>query len=400
MPVADRDFDVRELWACWVMPTRIRGSGPVILSFLSPSNDSEMNRQDRSITISAREVASDVRDAARKLYLGLVADIGSVSLEDNITLRQSLAIPGKASRWWFHPVAFKDCENDPTYNCVIAILTIQAVAEQYGIKKVLLFGAPHEVAAVLKSDFIVVPEQLKRPNLSWTFWRGLAARFLYAGNALRDWYLTRRYDNHPTGRWEVVFSGFWDWSVAWDDRKQSMVDRYLKRLPNKLKQQGVSGIGWFAWLDPHSEPGKERRKFADVLAPLKGRADVVILQRFLTHWDILKAIVDFRPAVTFLQLRGRPDFKKLFYKGGLDYYALFARRLLYGFLNASIPHFELVALATERACRNHRPKVTVNFLEHFPYSRAHYEGIRRADCGTQCCAVQHASYSHGKTILF
>jgi len=400
MPVADTDLDVRELWACWVMPTRSPESGSVILSFLSPSDDSEMNRKDRSITISAREVASDVRDAARKLYLALVADIGSASLGDNITLRQSLAIPGKASRWWFHPVAFKDCENDPTYNCVIAILTIQAVAVQYGIKKVLLFGAPHEVASVLKSDFIVVPKQLKRPYLSWTFWRGLAARFLYAGKTLRDWYLTRRYDNHPTGRWEVVFSGFWDWSLWWDEERGSIQDRYFKRLPDELKYEFGASVGWFAWYEPRRQGQLKNRRRAEVLAPLQQCTDVAILQRFFTPWDILKSVFDFQPVVTFLRLQGRPEFKELFRKNGLDYFPLFARTLVYGFLNSSLPHFELVALATERACRKYRPKVTMSFLEHFPYSRAHYEGVRQARCGTVCGAVQHASYSHDKTFLF
>ncbi len=84
----------------------------------------------------------------------------------------------------------------------------------------------------------------------------------------------------------------------------------------------------------------------------------------------------------------------------MNYEPLFAARLLRGFLDASLPHRALVAVAVERACRRYQPKVSLSFLEHFPFSRAYYEGVRRAGLRTVCCAVQHASYSHEKTFLF
>jgi surface carbohydrate biosynthesis protein (TIGR04326 family) len=197
-----------------------------------------------------------------------------------------------------------------------------------------------------------------------------------------------------------VFSGFWDWSVWWDGAAQSLADRYFKCLPDEVIRQGVSSIGWFAWLDPHSKRGEEKRRLKEVLAPLSGRKDGVILQSFLRPWDILKAVGDFRPLARFLKVRKRSAFREVFQNDGIDYYPLFSQVLLRGFLDASLLHGDLVALATERACRRHRPKVALSFLEHFPHSRAHYEGVRRAGVGTVCLAVQHASYSHEKTFLF
>ena len=116
--------------------------------------------------------------------------------------------------------------------------------------------------------------------------------------------------------------------------------------------------------------------------------------------EILKAVGDFRPLMAFLRLRTSAAFGGTFQAGGFDCAPLFSARLLRGFLDASLPHGDLVAAATERACRRYRPKVVLSFLEHFPHSRAHYEGVRQAGRGTICVAIQHASYNHEKTFLF
>ncbi len=137
-----------------------------------------------------------------------------------------------------------------------------------------------------------------------------------------------------------------------------------------------------------------------MLAPAKHREDVVILQAFLRPGDIFRTAADFQPLATFLNLRQRSTFKEIFRVGAFNYYPLFSRQLLRGFSDANLPLCQLVALATERACRRYRPKVALSFLEHFPYSRAHYEGVGRGGNGSTCYAIQHASYNHEKTFLF
>lgn len=216
---------------------------------------------------------------------------------------------------------------------------------------------------------------------------------------MRQWRVASRLTPLPDQVFDVAVSGFWDWSVKWDEHTQAFTDRYFKQLPEELKRQGAS-LGWFAWLDLQGEPGQPRRTWQDALAPLKRKSEVAILQSCLRPGEILRALTDVKPLISFLKLRNCPRFKEIFQENGLDYSPLFFWKLLYGFLNASLPHFDLVALATQRAVQRYRPKVILSFLEHFPHSRSQYEGVRRAGGGTSCWAMQHASYCHEKTFLF
>ncbi|WP_158244778.1 hypothetical protein, partial [Pseudomonas sp. GW460-E13] len=92
-----------------------------------------------------------------------------------------------------------------------------------------------------------------------------------------------------------------------------------------------------------------------VLAPLAGRADVVLLQRYLTPADALSAFADVRPARAYLRRRRDPSFRALFRREGLDLWPLFAERLLRGFLDGCLPRCELARRASERAAADLRP---------------------------------------------
>ena len=398
MPV---NRDLSQLWVCWKKPGAPPSGDTPVLSFLSPASEEEFERERQGVMIHAREASAVIRSEAREVYLNLVARIGIAPCRNGLTLRRALARQGRASWWWYHYVALKSCELDPMFEWIIAVLTIRAVAEKHRMNKLVFIGAPWEVVAVLKSVFVVEERDTQQPKRKW--WirlRDLGSRAKYAATMMWQWIAIRRHTQLPVGPFDVVFSSFWDWSVSWDERAQSLSDQYFKRLPEELKWRGVSFTGWFAWFDPHSGPGNENRRLEDALAPLNGRENVVILQSLLHPWDILRALGDFHPLATFLRVYKRSAFKEVFQENGLDYYPLFSERLLRGFLDASLPRCELVALATERACRRYRPEVALSFLEHFPYSRAHYEGVRRAENGTICCAVQHASYNHEKTFFF
>jgi surface carbohydrate biosynthesis protein (TIGR04326 family) len=370
------------------------------LSFLSPGAEAEFMEAHTGEVISARQEADRIRAEARKTYLDLVASLGTVFYRDSQTWRQALLRPGEASRWWYHLTSFKDCESDPAYNRMIAVLTIRAVAERFAPETLILVGAPWEVAAVLKTRF-KVKEQATGPRLRLsTLWlAGLAARAAFVLRFCRYVLAIRRHFRVPAGPFEVAFSGSWDWSVAWDERTRSLTDRYFKGLPAALSSQGVSR-GWLAWFTPQEEPRKQGRSLRAVLAPLSNTPDVVLLPAFLRLGEIFQAAADLGPLLTFLAIRRQSAFKARFQYSGFNFYPLFGGALLYGFLNSSLPWHELVAQATERATRRYRPRVTVSFLEHFPYARAHHEGVRRAGTGTWRLVVQHASYNHDKTFLF
>ena len=61
------------------------------------------------------------------------------------------------------------------------------------------------------------------------------------------------------------------------------------------------------------------------------------------------------------------------------------------FFDSSLIHLRLVELAVRRACSDLSPKVTVNFLETYPISRACYSGTKQSGKGTIRIAMQHAS---------
>lgn len=391
------------LWVCWTLPAQLPKGHATLLSFLSPSDEDALATRYHGRLIRGREASRAVRDQARALYLELVAELGVVPCGRQGTLRQALARPGHASRWWYHGVSFRDCESDSTFRWIIAVLTIRAIAAQKGCAELLLLGAPAAVVRVLQSRFRVREMATQRVRSSWRIWlHALMSRFRYAGRACRDWWLVRGLAETAQGFGGVAILGFWDWSVSWNASHQQFTDRYLKRLPQALTARGMSPVKWLTWFDPHGAPKGKRngRSLRSRLAPLKRQSDVIVLQALLSPHDFLRVIADFIPLATFMRVRRQPAFLNVFRREGMNYYPLFEEPLLRGFLDPSIPHHELIAVAMERACRRYQPKTIVSFLEHFPFARACYEGVRRSGGGAQCCAVQHASYNHEKTFLF
>ncbi|MFZ5447611.1 MAG: hypothetical protein ACOZFS_03115 [Thermodesulfobacteriota bacterium] len=366
---------------------------------MPPGLEEEFASQYQGRFLRAREVAQTVRKEARQLYIDMVAQLG-VAPCGNRTFRQVLSKPGQASRWWYHRVAFKSCESDPTYEYIIWILTIQAIVQQEKIRQLVLVGAPSEVAAVLKIAFPVEEIDSQRPQRLWRLLlRGLASRVKWA--IILTWQILklRRHYAPPDQLYQVAIFGFWDWSVWWDAARRVLWDRYMARLPEELQQNGIVSAGWLAWLDPYGSGGKVK-SVKELLAPLRGRNEVDILQGFLRPSEVFSAMANFAPLAIFLRTRSTLKFRKTFQQKGLDFYPLFAWPLFYGFLDANIPHCELIALATSKACRRHQPRVVLSFLEHFPAARALYEGVRQTGANTKCVNVQHASYNHEKTFLF
>jgi surface carbohydrate biosynthesis protein (TIGR04326 family) len=364
-----------------------------------PSVEEDLANEYHGSVLSAREASCAVRDEARDLYLEMVAAIGTAPLKKDCTFRQALSPRGEASRWWYHPVAFKDCESSPTFNQIIAILTIGSVARSNGVEKLILRGAPPEVAAVLKTGFQVQESAQKRGKSWYVRLRRLASRLRNGWLLLTNYFMVRGLEL-PEGPFEVAFFGFWDWSVWKDKQTGAFTDRFFKTLPQELRGQGVASVGWFAWFDPQGEPNRRHRPIREALTGLQDQRDVALLQGFLRPRDILQAMVDFRPLMTYLQACRKNAFQKLFQRQGLNFASLFAEPLLLGFIDASLPTCSLMALATSRAALRYRPKAALSFLEHYTYARAFYEGVHRTSPGTVKFTVQHASCAPEKTFLF
>ncbi len=377
----------RSVWVCWREPPRQAFvTSAAILSFLPPIQEEALAVRSPHTVVRARVASQGVRTTARRLYVHLVARLGLATDRDGQTLRQRLTVPGHASRWWFHPVTFKDCEVDPTFNDLIAILTICATAAQARCDRLILDGAPARIVAVLKTRFHVV-ERSQRRSHGWVdMIRAIATRLRYGARLLRDCRRLRR-RSLPGRSFQVALCGFWSWSVRWDQTTGKLVDKYFGQLPTELRSQQIS-CGWLAWYDPHQAQ------------PTSQATDQVVMLQSLLRWqEVCTALMDLRPWWIVRQFHQSGALRAACWRDGLNYYPLFSDKLIQGTLDSSLPHGGVVALATQRACQRYRPTLMLSFLEHFPHARACYEGAQRAAVGTTSWAVQHASYSHEKTFL-
>ena len=380
--------DVKSLWVCWRKPAEEIPPGAVVLSFLPPDVEEELAKTVR--LERARELSQEIRPDARRAYLDLVAAIGIADCGGK-TFRQRLEKRGVGSMWWYHPVAFRDCESDPTFNHLIAILTIGAFADRMGIRDLVVIGGESEVVAVLRSRFQVTERNTTRGG-RWLQVVKSIGRRIYDG--LRQCAFIIRPIHLPSGPIAIFLSAFWDWSFELRD-DGSINDRYYRDLPRQIERHGPGSAGWLVWIDSTEKVALSRAR--SLANRGENSAPIVSLQSLLRVSEVLKAYSNLNPLFPFV--RFRKALSKAATDGAYDFAPLFTFRLLCGFLNESLPHAELVVLATERAHRRYQPKGFVSFLEHFPHARAGYRGISQAGSVTTRFAVQHASYNRDKTFL-
>src|SRR5690349_9863727 len=133
----------RRLWICWEQPGTAPDPADTILTFLRPSAEQRLKREHPGEVIFGREASSAVRKRARTAYLGIVGHLAPL-------LAPPMAAAGRASRWWYHRVSFKDCEADPTFDRVVALFTILHVANERGIREFVFVGGLQEIRQVLK----------------------------------------------------------------------------------------------------------------------------------------------------------------------------------------------------------------------------------------------------------
>lgn len=366
------------------------------MSFLPPGEEETLRKTWPGAFLGTRTVSRAVRAQARRLYVDLIAEIGATKI-DGRTLRQALAPAGEVSAWWFHPTSAKDCETDPAFDWIIALLTIELVFKERACTELVLCGAPAEIMSALGRFTQVSSSGVPPRRTLKLLVQSLASRAKFVLTMIQHKSALRRPRARAAKPVDVALFGFWDWSVR-PDGSGGLKDRYLGSLPQALQTAGLSSA-YFAWFDPSWEPGKGGRSAAAALSPLSGRNDVVILQDYITPQEAARAALDFSSLFLFLKIRGLKSFRSLFLRGTIDFHPLFSDRLLAGFMDARLPRLRLAALACERAFKDLRPRAAVSFLEHYPFARAFYEGARRAG-GVFCAAVQHACYNSEKTFLF
>ena len=384
------------LWACWEKPEVLPAGGAVVLSFLKPSVEAELKKQGLSRLICARERVAQVKQKALEIYVDIIAKIGTVSV-NGATLRQVLCNEDGVSSWWFHKVACKDCESEPTFNQIIQILTITRIAQENQCTRLAVCGGRHEVVKVLRSLFPVDAVRCKGRRVLFFYIFSLLRRVKFAAKFLFELVLLKRYVRLPKNDVDVLFSGFWDWSVNKNLLSGKLEDRYYQAVPEKLQERGLR-VGWAAWFYNNFEANKPRRSVFDVIDPLRKQQQIVIAQCLLDWREVWRSVTRFQPFFIFTRYARTKVFRDVFKKDGLDFYPLLKMWLYAGFLDGAIPYHELVSLAHKKVAQEYQPKIVVSFLNFFPYARALYAGIKKGHAPCVVYDIQHASYAWEDTI--
>src|SRR3972149_1281391 len=352
------------LWVCWKEPEIPPEDNIPVLSFLSPGKEDYMKNRFHGKVLSANEIAHEVKDTAREIYVNLIAKIGAIPVKNGKTLRQALINKDGFSLWWFHKASEKDCESDPTFKFIIEKI-----------------------------------ECRRKYNFTWLFVKGIFSRLKYFFTFLKKWVVIKSVLKElPENSFDIAFSGFWDWSVKENNVTGELDDRFFKSLPEKLVSKGLR-IGWFLWFEPYFEPFNKDRKLKDVLQPIKKRDNLILLQQFIKLRELIKVMLNIKPYLVFLYFCRCNEFNSAYVEKGINFSSLLKSRLHYGFLNSTIPHLELVYKASKKAFREYKPNILISFQELFLQSRAVYAAAQKSGKNVVSCTIQHSSYSREKTFV-
>ncbi|MBU0469566.1 MAG: hypothetical protein KJ736_10985 [Candidatus Omnitrophica bacterium] len=391
------DSNKKFLWICYDSSCGDPGKGENVLSFMSPGEENRVKNQWAAEIISAREKAYDVKDAAVGLYLAIIGNIGVVRSEVGKTLRESLKNSFGVSRWWFHKISQKYCEGDPSFDYIIQILLIDKLIDKFGYDHIKIIGSSNEVVKVLSSKYHVVDYKTKEAKtLLVSSIKALFRRVkLFFRNIHEVSFLKGKYVFKGSAK--ILLSNFWDWSVKYNGATGKFYDKYYKNLPHKLEEHKAS-FCWLLWFDSRYQEGLKKRPLKEAYEPLKRSSNFILLQSFLGICDVLACFLDFSVYFIFRKWNKRLAFRKVFNLNGFDFYAVFEILFVEGFLDGSIPNYELICLSHKRVAEKLKPNKVLSFLEFFPFSRAVNAGIKSGNKETVLYDMQHASYSREKVF--
>ncbi len=368
-----------------------------------PAEEQKLTDSFSGTFLSGNREMNPIRETAISLYKELVTRIAATPCHQK-TLRKILSISETQTSWWYHKVSGRGVEHDPTFNYLLQILTISQIAQREKIDQIALYGSSLEVAEVLASKYSLTRysslqgrRKLKEkfPLLLYLYGGWLRIRYLY--HALQT-QLALRQIKLSTFQPDVVFQGFWDWSVNVNESANQVQDHYFISLPEKLEMAGFH-CAWFVWFAPHLKPGSSHRSLAETLGKAKNQEKIIFLQKFLKISDIVLISLDVRPLIRYIRFSHLKAFQALFVEKDLDFWPLFRQQLMYHFATPDIAHHTLIECASRRAFAAYLPKLSFVFQELFLYARAFYQGQLLGSPDTIQCAIQHASYNREKALM-
>nr|WP_319395150.1 F-box protein [uncultured Desulfobacter sp.] len=374
------------------------GYRDLILSFLSPKTEQHLIEKFAGQVLIGRSRMDAVREQARNFYVDIVARMGASPCSNKKSLRQILATSGSNTCWWYHFCSNKDVEADLTYNYILQIFTIADIADSNKIERIVLHGDANKVAAVLANRYDLSEMEHTTSNWPESPLRALLNRFKFGVSSLYHHWLLALHTRLPEKRPEIVLQGFYDWSLSFDAKDGTVKDNYFKNVPNVLAQHKKS-FAWILWFSPHSTLKGSPKKLKACLKKVKSHPQFIFLQKFITPFDIIREIFNFVPLIKYLRVRKSKSFQQIFKHRKMDFYPLFKQKLLYHFLDYSLPFFLLIEQSSRSSFQRYQPRLALTFLELFLHSRAFYTGGRRGNPDTIFFTMQHASYNKEKLFF-
>lgn len=380
---------------CFDRPPSNPPTEALVLSFILPAAEAEMEGRIGSRMVSGRALVEEVRSRARAEYVKLIARIGATPLLRGRTLRQTLQGPGNYSRWWFLDITEKDClwDGDTIYVTVLQLVAVQTLMERHGIEQVRLHGGPPGFAAALGHRAVPWGGV---GDLARALFLGFLGRARLLGEYGGVWAAMRQLERSAEQPRDVLLQGYWDWTVR-PDGDGTLRDRYFTDLPAQLACRGLS-VGWLVSCETDLEPWQRGRSRREVIGALSDYPGITPLERYLTPMDIVTTTWNLRYPVQVTRAVTSRAFRRLCAVGRFNVYFLVRQRLLRAAWGSTMCRLQLVALATSRACGRLRPKVVLTAFEWLLRARALYAGLRTCAPGVRLWAAQHAGYSTDKTL--
>ena len=178
----------------------------------------------------------EVRNLVISDYLAITANIGLVKKKTQ-TFRNAFHINALSeSLWWYHMVSCRDNTASPEFNEMIQIYTVKSVYEKSGCSDIFFHSISFKLAEVFKSRWSHCQYTVSKSkeSLFKELVRGLASRFKYFIKSAKKIRVTTKFKKTHNQPLDILFFGFWDWSVK-QDAEGNLVDKYYKKLPSNLR---------------------------------------------------------------------------------------------------------------------------------------------------------------------
>lgn len=384
----------------------------IILSFCGPEDEQEIALLYPHVKlIIGRELCSKNQSEVVAIYQSLLTDISLIKVGDNETLRKYFRSTVSDSYWWFTSLSFRDIENTTIFKNLLYICVIDRVLSSEYVQSLYFVGADPIITSVFKAKKDSSNTERDVQGISAksivAFFKLVVFQFLGRSfllfTFLKDWVNIKLFygESRIPRTSKVGLMAFYDWSFSLDDELEIEKDNYFKALPSHLTEAGLD-YTYLCWYHPNTVPKKKYSERA-LLRKLSHNNQFHLINKYLPITFILREYFQFWPQllnlINVFKVVRKND---LFNKWNVNLWPVFEEEFIKSSISSNIMHFQCISVAFSKYFAVNRNLTTyVSFLEHFPFTRAVSNAVRNNKISKiNVFAMQHASYSAGKTFYF